>query len=267
MFKFGQNPPTMNLNKTKAVIIDDEPNNLDLLEHFISKYCPSIRVVGKYSDLKTAIGQVNELKPEMIFLDIVLDEGATGFDLLDQLNYTHFKVIFVTAFNEFAVKAFKYNAVDYLLKPIEIDELILAVDKARSGLDSDFFIRQEQWKNLGNSLASKDFSFDILALKSSSNILFVKLEDICYCNSQGRYTVFHLVNGQEHVVTKNLGEYESILKKEWFVRVHNSYIVNVNNVVSIEKTDGNYCKMSNSHLIPIAKRRLNNLTDLLNPLY
>ncbi|MBL4662770.1 MAG: response regulator transcription factor, partial [Flavobacteriaceae bacterium] len=236
-----------------AVIIDDEINNINLLIHFIQKYCPLINTVGTASTKDEAITVINITKPKIVFLDIILDEG-TGFDLLEEITYKKSKVIFVTAFDEYAIKAFKYNAIDYLLKPIEIEELVLAVNKACKDIDEGSFTRNNQINKLNDSLNNK-VELDFIAVPSLKKIDFVKLEDIIYLKSSGRYTDFFLKNNRKITASRNLGEFENIIDKTLFFRIHNSYIVNLRHVLNINKADGNYCKMSTQESIPIAKRR------------
>jgi len=250
------------MDKINAIIVDDEINNSDLLAHFLQKYCPLVNCIAIANTKKDAINLINTHKPSLLFLDIMLDEG-TGFDLLEALSFTEFKVVFVTAFNEYAIKAFKYNAVDYVLKPIDIEQLILAVNKAYREIESETFTEKIQLQQTYKSITNNDLYKKLIAVPSNKKIDFIKIEEIIYLKSEGRYTVFFLTDNIQLVATKNLGEYESLLDANLFFRVHNSYIVNLTHVMSINKIDGNYCQMTNKDQIPIAKRRQDQLHKFL----
>ena len=250
------------MQTVSAVVIDDEKNNVALLVHFLKKYCPLMEIIGQATTKKEGIELIDKLKPQLIFLDIMLDEG-TGFDLLEEITHNEAKVIFVTAFDEFAIKAFKYNAVDYVLKPLEIEALILAVNKAYSDIDKDLFTEKQQIQNLYKTVTNNDNSLNVIAIPSADKIDFIKVEDIIYLKSEGRYTIFNLENNKQLVATKNLGEYESLLDANNFFRIHNSYVVNLAKVTSINKAAGNYCEMTNNESLPIAKRRQDQLHRFL----
>lgn len=250
------------MSTVNAVIIDDEINNVELLVHFVNQYCPQINIVGKAITKTEGIAIINQLKPQLLFLDIMLDEG-TGFDLLEEVTHSKTKIIFVTAYDEFAIKAFKYNAVDYILKPIEIDELVTAVNKACSAIENNEFTELNQVQNLQKTVSNSQLPISIIAIPSTEKIDFIKVEDIIYIKSQGRYSIFNLVNNKQIVATKNLGEYETMLDSSTFFRIHNSYLINLTKVISINKAGGNYCVMENSEQLPIAKRRQEQLHRFL----
>lgn len=250
------------MSKIKAIMVDDEVNNTDLLSHFLSKYCPVVDCIGIANTKQDGLDLINKREPELIFLDIMLDEG-TGFDLLEGLNYSKYKVIFVTAFDDHAIKAFKYNALDYILKPIDIEQLILAVNKAFKEIENEVFTEKVQIQQTYKSITNNALPNHLIAIPSTNKIDFVKVENIIYLKSEGRYTIFHLIDKQQIVATKNLGEYESLLDASMFFRVHHSYIVNLTHVKSINKSDGNYCELPNNISIPIAKRRQDQLHKFL----
>ncbi|MFD0861660.1 LytR/AlgR family response regulator transcription factor [Sungkyunkwania multivorans] len=250
------------MEKIKAIVIDDEVNNVDLLVHFLEKYCPIVEIIGKATTSREGKVLIEELQPQLIFLDIMLDEG-TGFELLEDVTFTKSKVIFVTAFDEFAIKAFKFSAIDYVLKPIEIEELVLAVNKAHEQIKLSLFTEKEQLNMLSNSINKNRLPLNFIAIPSVDKIDFVKTNEIVFCNSEGRYTTFHLISGKEIVATKNLGEYEQTLDKNIFFRIHNSYIVNLTHVLNINKSGGNYCELVTGESIPIAKRRQDQLHRFL----
>lgn len=242
------------MQKIDAVVIDDEVDNTKILVHFIQKYCPLVNIVGEANTSVEAIALINRVKPKLIFLDIILDEG-TGFDVLDEVSHKETKVIFVTSYDKFAIKAFKYNAIDYVLKPVEIGELIIAVNKAYEEVEKKIYTNDQQIDFLNNSLSASPAPLNFIAIPSIDKIDFAKVSDIVYLKSDGRYTIFFLTNGSKLVASRNLGEFENIVDKNQFFRIHNSYMVNLKHVLNITKTDGSYCEMSNQKSLPIAKRR------------
>lgn len=249
-------------DKIDAVIVDDEQNNIDALAYFLNKYCPSINIVGKALTKEKAIQIITETNPQLIFLDVILDEG-TGFDLLDEIDNNQFRVVFVSAFDEFAIKAFKFDAIDYILKPIQIDELILAVNKANDNILKKNYSNKEQLKEVFEELYSAKKDFDFIAVTTLDKIEFVKVDSIVYLESDGRYTTLHLHENKTILATKNLGEFEKMVDEKAFFRIHHGYIVNVNYVLNINKAAGNYCEMSNGKLLPVAKRRQERLMKFL----
>ncbi|MCX2681968.1 LytTR family DNA-binding domain-containing protein [Galbibacter sp. EGI 63066] len=252
------------MEKVKAIVIDDEKASLDILEHFLEKYCPhSVNVVGRSTEIEEGIVLINKLRPELLFMDIMMNEG-TGFDILDEIDEYNYKIIFVTAFDNFAIKSFQYNAIDYILKPIQLEDLILSVNKATSEIRANVYTEKRQLDMLSNVIDNINIAFQKIVIPSNNKIDFVKMEDIVYCKSDGRYTTFYLIDGQELVSSKNLGEYETMLDSNFFYRVHNSYIINLNHIVRITKESGCYCYMVNGKSIPIAKRRQDLLFRFLN---
>ncbi len=249
------------MQSLRAIVVDDEINNNDLLIHFLKQYCPYVNVVGSAVTKAEAIEIINEIKPDLLFLDIVLDQGS-GFDVLENVDYSMTRVIFVTAFNEFAVKAFRYNAVDYIMKPIEIEELISAVAKAYKDIENSLFTDNKQIDILSKTIQDYD-DLNIIAIPSMDKVDFIKLEDILYFKSEGRYTNFYLKNNKKIVATKNIGDYEKTLENTYFFRIHNRYIINLMHVNNINKAAGNYCEMANGDLLPIAKRRQDELNRFL----
>lgn len=248
--------------KYTAVIVDDEPTNIELLSHFIAKYCPRIDIIGHADTKEDAISIIPQLEPNIVFMDIVLDEG-TGFDVLEAIDTTNLQVIFVTAFDEFAIKAFRYNAVDFVLKPVEIEALIVAVNNAAERLEKNQFIGDDRINALVEAMSLEKLNQDFIAIPTIEKIEFIKTNNIIYCKSDGKYTEFYLKDGKKMVSSKNLGEYESLLDDTVFFRIHNSYIVNLNFVKNINKAAGNYVELGDNISLPIAKRRQDSLHKFL----
>jgi two-component system LytT family response regulator len=250
------------MKKIEAIIVDDEESNLDLLEHFLTQYCTYVNIIGRATEKKDAVTIINTQKPELLFLDIQL-KGDTGFEVLEELDYDSYRVIFVTAYNEYAVRAFKYNAIDYILKPLQIDELVNAVSKAFIDIEKDLFTNKMQLQMFSKFLLAENHQLDFVAIPFQDKVAFVKLETILYLKSEEGYTVFFLQNSPKKVSSKRLGEYEELLLGDVFFRTHHSYIVNLKQVININKAMGNYCEMSNGALVPIARRRQEKLSRFL----
>jgi two-component system LytT family response regulator len=251
------------MEKISAIIVDDEQKSVDLLVHFIGQYCPEIAVIGSATTKRTALKLIRAKQPNLLFLDIELDEG-TGFDLLKELEVRDTKVIFVTSFNEYAIQAFKYNAIDYILKPIQIEELIIAVKKAEADIQKDQFTNTEQMKHLFHAVANENQKFEFIAVPTIDRVDFVKVDSIVYLESDGRYTKVHFNMGNCIVASKILGEFEVLLDSNKFFRIHRSYLINLSNVISIYKTDGYYCELDTGEKLPVAKRRIDFLLKFLN---
>jgi two-component system LytT family response regulator len=242
-----------------CVIIDDEISNLKLLKHFIATFLPNLKIIGEATNVEEGINTINSEKPEILFLDIQLNE-KNAFDILNNLDLGEFEIIFVTAFEDYALKAFKYNAIDYVLKPIIIDDLILAVRKCIRRIEEkkSFLIKDHSLIKKKATCSSK-----FISIASINKVDVIKMEDIIFCKSDGRYTSFYLINNEEIIACKNLGQFEEILDDTLFFRIHHSYIINLNHLISITKNTGYYCEMVNEINLPIAKRRQESLRTFL----
>lgn len=248
------------MNKYKAYIVDDESDNIDLLKYLLKKYCLNIEIIGESSSFQDCINDLKSITPEILFLDIKLND-KNAFDILDVIDASESEIIFVTAYQEFALKAFKYNAIDYVLKPIAIEDLVVSVNKA--------ILRIEEKKIFENQIsnsfpASKSNSSSIITITSLDKIEIIKKSDILFCKSDGRYTTFYLTNKSEILACKNIGEFELQLNDDIFFRIHNSYIINISHIKNINKKVGYYCEMINGAFLPIAKRRYQSFSDFLN---
>jgi two-component system, LytTR family, response regulator len=251
------------MKQIRSVVIDDEQSNTDLLVHFIRKYCPQLAVVGTAKTIEAAKELIEVEKPQLGFLDIKLNKG-TGFDLLDQLNEASFNIIFVTAFNEFAIKAFKYNTIDFLLKPIQIEDLILAVESARTKIIGDIFETQRELTKMKTALKMATIQNMFLEVPTVVNKAdFVKISEIIYLIADGRYTQVRTVGGPELTSVKQMGELAKELESGLFCRVHSKYLVNLMHVKGIHGSLGKYCLMSDGAQIPISKRKHSDLTAAL----
>ncbi len=247
------------MNTYRIVIVDDEINNISILKHFISKYCLNVEIVGQALSISEAIVEINRTKPDILFLDIRINEGEI-FEALDKLDITKAQVIFVTAHDEYAVKAFKYNAIDYILKPISIEEVIIAVNKAITKIEQQNFFDFRTIATLNKDISE---SKDYVAVASVDKIDLLQSNEIMYIEAGGKYSVFHTKDGKQYTSSKNLGIYEKNLDDACFFRIHNTYIVNMKHVVRIIKKDGTYCELTNGLLLPVAKRKQDDFNRFL----
>ena len=236
----------------RTIIVDDEILVAQNLEMLLKRYCPEVIVEGIAHSAKDAEAQIKDKDPDLLFLDVEMPNG-NGFDLLKRFGQINFGVIFVTAFDHYAIKAIKYSAIDYLLKPIDINELIAAVGKAQQQIKNKSV--NQGLSLLLNNLAQPVTRLQKLTLPTMDGIIFVSLEDILYCKSDGNYTLFYLSNGQTPLVTKQIGTYEDLLPEPLFCRIHRQYIINVNRVSKYIKGRGGYVIMSDGKIIDVSVRK------------
>lgn len=248
------------MKKFQSIIVEDEINNAELLKHFIQKYCPSIELLAICANKAEALAAIVKHKPTLLFLDIVLEDD-TAFDLLEEIDYKDMHIIFITAFDEHALKAFRFNAADYLLKPIQIDELTDAISRIHEREANRNFLKTEEIQDIAENIRKP--STKLVTISNIDKVNFIKNEEILYCKSSGRYTEFFLKDKRKLVASKSLGEYEEELDKNSFYRIHKSFIVNLNCIDQINKKAGNYCELSDGSSLPISRRRLDGLLQFL----
>lgn len=237
----------------KAVIIDDELNNIKNLSALLSEYCPVVHIVGTALTLEEGIEIIRKNDIDMLFLDIQFP-NKTGFDLLNELTVYTFQIIFVTAFDNYAIRAIKYAALDYLLKPINVKELVEAVNKVEE--KTKISIYENQIKNLRHYLSEKNLENANIGLPLTNGIRFVDINEIIYCHSENNYSIFNLTGNEKIIVSKGLYEYEELLPKKIFIRCHQSYLVNKTFVKSLYKEDGIYFLQLKSGVnIPVSRAK------------
>ncbi len=244
----------------KTVIIDDEVNNCEHLHKLLSRYCSKIEVVGKAYDAVSGIRMIEAQQPQLVFLDIQMP-GGNGFDLLEAMPTRHFEVIFVTAFDHYAIKAIRFCAFDYLLKPVNILELQQAVGRVVEKINALRPQLAEQWSLLENNRKSVDKR---MALPTAERVLFVSIREISRCKGENNYTFVYLVNGEKILVSRTLKEFEELLEEEGFIRVHQSHLVNKHQVLSYEKSDGGYLLMNDGAQVSISRMRKENVLKILS---
>ncbi len=241
-----------------TIIIDDESNAVKTLRELIKLNCPEVKVIGEARDIRTGLALIYQKKPSVVLLDIQMNEG-TGFDLLDLIPEIEFHVIFTTAYAEFALKAFKYQTIDYLLKPIDPDELKAAFEKVRKNTRLYNFPTAPARA----SEASVQNPRDQIALTTSEGVSILKLDHIVRLESSGSYTTFHTTDKKRIVVTKTLKEFEVVLPSSDFIRIHQSHIVNLHFVKMVLKEDGGQILLRNDEKVPISRRKKESIMDAL----
>lgn len=232
----------------KILIIDDEAFARELLKQQLEEYCAGmVEVVGLAGSAIEGLKLINQFRPQLVFLDVEMPMGS-GFDLLELAGDRHFEVIFTTAYREYALKAIKHKAMDYLLKPIDADELVLAVKNACLHLDNG---------NAGGLTQNQK-----LKLQSLRETLLVLMSDILYLEADGRYSKVHLAGGAIHLVSRNIGEFEEELVPHRFFRIHKSLLVNLDKVVSLHH-DHESLELQEGVILPVSKRRQSSVVALL----
>ena len=244
----------------RAVVIDDIEAIREENIALIQKHCPTITIVGQADSVASGVQLIKQVAPDLVFLDVDMPDG-TGFDLLQKITPITFKVIFVTGYEDYAVRAFRFSAIDYLLKPLDAEELIEAVKKAEGSLSQETFNTK-----LANLFANMERPKDLqkLILKTSDRIYSVNIQDIIHCEADKSYTTFHFINEPKLVVSINLKEYDNILSAHNFFRTHQSHLINMAYFDHYIKADGgNRIVLKNKQIVPLSVRKKEEFMSLL----
>jgi two-component system LytT family response regulator len=236
-----------------TIIIDDEAHCTDSLSKLLGEHCArTISLSGTFSSVEDGIRGIRELHPDLVFLDVMLHE-KTGFDLLKELPSIAFDIIFTTAFDTFAVQAFKFSALDYLLKPVDPDDLIQAVNKVKNKIAREQ--APGQLATLFHNLKSSLGVSKKIAIPTVSGLKFIEVNDIVRCQSEVNYTLLFLKDKQKITVARTLKEFEDMLAEHHFFRVHNSHLINLSCVKSYQRGKGGTIRMSDDSSVEVASRR------------
>ena len=244
----------------KAIIVDDELSAIKSLQWEVETFCQGIEICESFTDPIEAISAINYIKPDCVFLDIEMPE-MDGFQLLQNLKFRNFDLIITTAFDNYAIKAFKESAIDYLLKPIDSDDLIKSVAKIKVNKDKNA---------LGSELKSVLKNFmdgskpSKIALPLAGKTIFVNQDDICYCKADGNYCEIYFADGTKEMLSKKIKEVATIINNNAFFRVHNSYLVNTNFIKEFVKSDGQYLVLENGITIPVSRSKKEELLSFLS---
>lgn len=243
----------------KTLIIEDEPQAITALKSELNYNCPELEIIGEASSINEGITKIKQLKPELVFLDIQLSDGL-GFEILSTLKEYDFKVIFTTAYSQYAIKAIKFSALDYLLKPIDSEELIEAIDKIKKIKKEDDILKIETFlSNIQTSTNRKK-----IALQTTEGISIFEIESIIRCSAESNYTCIYFTNGKKQLFSKTLKELESILENSGFERIHHSHIINLEHLTNFINKDGGYVVMKDKSTVPVSQRKRAQLIEVIN---
>ncbi len=241
-----------------TLIIDDENKNRLRLARMINDHFPNISIIGEAEGVESGKKAIEKLRPDLVLLDIKMGDGD-AFDLLTQIDNIFFKIIFVTAYEEYALKAIKFSALDYLLKPVDNEDLKIAFEKAEKQILNDLKIQLSTLQVNLNSTQSKT-----IVLRTMDKIYLVEIMEIVHCESEGNYTLFFTSDGKKYMVSNPMKEYADILEDHGFFRIHKSYIVNVSFIDSYDKRG--YIVLKDGTNLPVAKRKKTELMELFTRL-
>lgn len=247
-----------------ALLIDDDSNLRNGMKGFLSLYAPDIVILGEADSVKTGISAIEYHQPNVVFLDIQLGDG-TGFDILEQVmqrkGSLSCHIIFITAHEQYAVKAFRFSALDYLLKPVDPEDLNKVVEKIKKALNSN-----DNYAHIDlllENIRKKVDKFKRIALSTSDGIHLFEVSDIIRCESQDNYTKFYIKDSKPILIAKTLKEYEDMLSGQGFERIHQSHLINLAYLRSYIKKDGGYAVMADNSHLPISQRKKERLQEIL----
>lgn len=242
----------------KSIIVDDEKHGRENLAGILSEYCPDVKIVGEADSVKSAFALIDEQNPDLVFLDIEMPK-ANGFNLLERFETPGFEVIFVTAFDNYAIKAIRFSAVDYILKPINHKELKSAVDKVK--LRFQHKEKNKRMHELFRNLQQPENPR--IGLPVADRIEFVEVRNIIHCKGEGNYSHIYFENNKHLLVAKTLVEFEELLQEYSFVRTHKTHLVNLRHVKAYLKNDGGSLKLLNGDCVSISRRRKDKVLKML----
>jgi two-component system LytT family response regulator len=235
----------------KSIIVDDEMKSRESLKKILLSFCENVEVLATCQNVEEALAAIDKLKPDLVFLDIQM-QGETGFDLLSRLPKIDFDVIFTTAHSEYAIKAIKFSAIDYLLKPIDVDELQTALTKVRAKQNGNILERMQQLLQNVKSPSVENYK---LALPTSEGLTFIRVNDLLYLKASGNYTEFYMREGQKYLVSRHLKEYDDLLADQNFFRIHHSSLINLNYIKNYVRGDGGYVVMTDNTSLDVSRRK------------
>ncbi len=237
----------------KAILVDDEPDGIRTLKKLLERHCPHVKIEATCANAVIAKQQLEIIKPDVVFLDIQMP-GQSGLEMIAELPVKNFEIIFVTAHNEYMLQALQYSAADYLLKPVDEDRLIEAIQRVERRLAEGK--KEERTETLLHNLNNKGNPAEMrLCLPTLKGFIILKLDDIFYCEAERSYTIFHLENKKTVTVSKPLVEYENLLGDTTFLRIHKSFLINLHHVKEYQRGEGWLVLMSNNAEIEVSRRK------------
>ena len=246
----------------RTVIIDDEPHVRKTLTSLLENFCPNVLIAGEAESIESGLAAIRKYHPDMVLLDIQLKDG-TGFELLRKLDTIEFKIIFITAFEQYAIQAFRFSAVDYLLKPVDPEDLVGAIARAEQVLKSELKVRLAA---LENNLTAAEPAHRKIVIRTADNIHLIRQDDIVFCEADGSYTHIHLRDNRRIITSRLLHEFDDMLAGSGFFRVHKSYLINLAAIERFEKGEGGFVILAGDHKIPVASRKKDELMAMFEKL-
>jgi two-component system LytT family response regulator len=243
----------------KSILIDDETHCLDTLGILLQEYCPDVQIIERCPSASTGLKAIEKFRPDLVFLDIEMP-AMNGFEMLEQFSVIQFAVIFTTSYDQYAIKAIRFSALDYLLKPIDRQELISAVKKVQ---EKRHFPMAEQFEMLSKKIQGKEHHFNKIAVPTMEGFELIPAEQVIYCQAADNYTHLLLENRNRIIACRTLKEMEEHLKEfPFFIRVHHSYLVNLNEVIKYVRGEGGYLVMSDGSSVNVSRSRKDSLLKL-----
>ena len=243
----------------RVLIIDDEEHMRDTLGKLLTRHCPEVKILGTAADVKGGISLIQELKPDIVLLDIQMKDG-TGFDLLASFPVIDFKIIFITAFDKYALQAFKFSAIDYIMKPVNPQLLVEAIARAGHLIQEHFNLQLQALETHLKPFSNQNKK---VIVKTTECIHLLELSNIVCCESDNSYTTIHTTTGENIMVSKTLKEYDELFSGFGFHRVHKSHLINLKYIKRFDRQDGGYIVLSNDLKIPVASRKRDEVLKLL----
>lgn len=247
----------------KCFLIDDEKKDRENIRLLLKTYCPEVEIIGEAEDKTSVLEMLPKANPDLVFLDVQLGAQCI-FDILKELDEITFEIVFISAYNEYAIEGYKYNALGYLLKPIKPEMLVEVVNKAVLLLEFEENQNKENSLNNFQELFAKIYEVPKISITDSKGTHVIKIPSVLYCMSNGNYTTFFRKNQKEIIISKNLKYIESKLQPFGFFRIHRSYLINLDHVNTVVKDQGDYVVMCNNKSLPIAKDSKKVLYNKLN---
>jgi two-component system LytT family response regulator len=249
----------------RAIIVDDETDGVRTLQKLLERHCPRVQVVATAANAYAAAEQIRKCQPDVVFLDIQMP-GKTGLELLTELDTKDFEVVFVTAYNDYMLQALQFSATDYILKPVDEDRLVEAVERVAKRLSDGK--KEEQTSALMHNLFHSGQPGNMrLCLPTLKGFIVLKLEEIIFCEAERSYTLFHLEGGKTVTVSKPLVEYENLLKNTSFLRIHKSFLINLLHVKEYQRGEGGLVIMTNGTEIEVSRRRKDEFLMLIKDVF
>lgn len=236
----------------KALIVDNEEHLRKALSELLKEFCPEVRTIETATGVQEGLQKIKSYHPDIVLLDVEMDDG-TGFDLMKQIQDPSFQLVFVTAHNQYAIEAFQFSAIDYLLKPVDPDALQNSIQKAQRNLRNSSL--QQQVQVLLQQLAGIQNQEKKIVLKDLDNTYFIRVADILYCEAEGTYTKFFIAGAEPILVSRHLKEYETVLEPIGFIRTHHSFLANPAKIKLYDKTDGGSLILEGGYTVPVSQRK------------